>query len=119
MRKKSPLVARDGYTPNLLLDTLMEKLGAKSDAALARILAVPPSTISKARHKLVAVNSDLLLSAHELTGMSIRELRDLLGDTHARYWMGGEAKSDVADAVAFSAFRELRHRDAGHASRHA
>ena len=89
MRKKSPLVAQEGYTPNHLLDTLMALLGAKSDAALARILAVPPSTISKVRHKQVAINSDLLLAAHELTEMSIRELRDLMGDTKSKYWLGG------------------------------
>jgi len=89
MRKKSPLVVQEGYTPNHLLDTLMAMLGAKSDAALARILAVPPSTISKVRHKQVAINSDLLLAAHELTEMSIRELRDLMGDTKSKYWLGG------------------------------
>ena len=89
MRKKSPLVVQEGYTPNHLLDTLMAMLGVKSDAALARILVVPPSTISKVRHKQVAINSDLLLAAHEITEMSIRELRDLMGDTKSKYWLGG------------------------------
>jgi hypothetical protein len=114
MRKKSPLIARSGYTPNLLLDTLMEKLEAKSDAALARTLAVPASTISKVRHKQVAVNSDLLLAAHELTGMSIRELRDLMGDTQVRYWMGGDAKAEPAP---LPSFMEVRQRDASHTGR--
>jgi|GEM_PF-3319757 len=88
MRKNTALVARDGYTPNHMLDTLMMKLGVKSDAALARALAVPPSTLSKVRHKQMPVNSALLLAAHDATEMSIRELRQLLGDTATRYWLG-------------------------------
>lgn len=88
MRKKSGLVEQENYTPNHLLDILMEKLEAGSDAALARMLHIPPSTISKIRHKQVAVNSALLLAAHEATGISIRELRQLMGDINTRYWLG-------------------------------
>ncbi|HZW19888.1 MAG TPA: hypothetical protein VFF99_01190, partial [Noviherbaspirillum sp.] len=45
-------------------------------------------TISKVRHRQMAVNSSLLLAAHEATEMSIRELRTLLGDTETKYWLG-------------------------------
>lgn len=90
MRKNTELVHRDGYTPNHLLDTLMVKLDVRSDAALARALGVPPSTISKVRHRLMPVNSSLLLAAHETTELSIRELRALLGDTATRYWLGDQ-----------------------------
>ncbi|GIZ52282.1 helix-turn-helix domain-containing protein [Noviherbaspirillum aridicola] len=88
MRKKSGLVEQPNYTPNHMLDTLMEKLEVGSDAALARVLKIPPSTISKIRHKQVAVNSALLLAAHEATDLSIRELRLLMGDVKTRYWLG-------------------------------
>jgi DNA-binding transcriptional regulator YdaS (Cro superfamily) len=88
MRKKSGLVEQANYTPNHLLDTLMEKLEVGSDAALARVLDIPPSTISKIRHKQVSVNSALLLAAHEATEISIRELRQLMGDVTTRYWLG-------------------------------
>ncbi|OWW19212.1 hypothetical protein [Noviherbaspirillum denitrificans] len=88
MRKNTAIVHRAGYTPNHLLDTLMVKLEVKSDAALARSLGIPASTISKVRHRQMAVNSSLLLAAHEVTEMSIRELRNLLGDTETRYWLG-------------------------------
>lgn len=88
MRKKSGLVEQPNYTPNQMLDMLMEKLGVGSDAALARVLQIPPSTISKIRHKQVAVNSALLLAAHEATGVSIRDLRLLMGDIKTRYWLG-------------------------------
>jgi len=88
MRRNTAIVHRAGYTPNHMLDTLMVKLSVKSDAALARALGVPASTISKVRHRQMAVNSSLLLAAHEVTEMSIRELRNLLGDTETRYWLG-------------------------------
>ncbi len=100
MRKKSPLVHHSGYTPNHLLDILMRKLGVQSDAALARVLSVPPSTISKIRHKQVAINSALLLAAHEMTEMSIRELRTLMGDTGTRYWLGSLSGGINADTNA-------------------
>jgi len=88
MRKNTALVFREDYTPNHMLDTLMVKLRTKSDAALARALGVPASTISKVRHRQMAVNSALLLAAHEATEISIRDLRNLLGDTTTRYWLG-------------------------------
>ena len=88
MRKNTAIVYRAGYTPNHLLDTLMVRLHVKSDAALARALCVPASTISKVRHRQMAVNSSLLLAAHEATEISIRELRNLLGDTETKYWLG-------------------------------
>jgi len=90
MRKNTAIVFREGYTPNHLLDTLMAKLDVKSDAALARALNMPPSTISKVRNRLMPVNSSLLLAAHEVTELSIRELRILLGDTATRYWLGDQ-----------------------------
>lgn len=88
MRKNTAIVYRAGYTPNHLLDSLMVRLRVKSDAALARALCIPASTISKVRNRQMAVNSTLLLAAHEATEMSIRELRNLLGDTETRYWLG-------------------------------
>lgn len=113
MRKKSTLVLRESYTPNQLLDSLMEMLDARSDAALARMLEVPASTISKVRHKWVAVNSDLLLAAHELTGVSIRELRDLMGDTRAGYWLADAetARDSSRRSAGRAGFMEPRQRE--------
>lgn len=99
MRKNTAIVYRAGYTPNHLLDTLMVRLRVKSDAALARALCIPASTISKVRHRQMAVNSSLLLAAHEATEMSIRELRTLLGDTETRYWLGDLDLGQVSDKM--------------------
>ncbi|HEY8605804.1 MAG TPA: hypothetical protein VIM12_01660 [Noviherbaspirillum sp.] len=117
MRKKSGLVDQANYTPNHLLDTLMEKLEAGSDAALARMLHIPPSTISKIRHKQVAVNSALLLAAHEATEISIRELRLMMGDTNTRYWLGNMGHGlPERKSTPVRAYRtQRRHDQAAHA----
>ena len=109
MRRNTALVARDGYTPNHMLDTLMIKLEVKNDAALARALAVPPSTLSKVRHKQMPVNSALLLAAHDATEMSIRELRHLLGDTATRYWLGDIGDSSERASKPAHVVRMQRH----------
>jgi transcriptional regulator with XRE-family HTH domain len=94
MRKTAALTERNSCTPNHLLDVLMLTLGVTSDAALARALDVPPSTISKIRNRQMPVTSSLLLAAHEATELSIRELRRLLGDTATRYWVGSIGASE-------------------------
>ena len=60
---------------NKFLDTLIEKLNLKNDAALARALDMGPPVISKIRHGVHGIGATLLLRAHELTELPIREIR--------------------------------------------
>ena len=73
------------YNPNRLLDTQIENLRLKNDAALSRALEVAPPVISKIRHHRLPVGASLLIRMHEVTGMSIRDLRDLMGDRRTKY----------------------------------
>ncbi|MFC7516410.1 hypothetical protein ACFQUU_15450 [Herbaspirillum sp. GCM10030257] len=73
------------YDPNRLLDSLIDRLQLKNDAALSRTLEVAPPVISKIRHKRVPVRASLLIRMHEVTNLSIRELRDLMGDRRQKY----------------------------------
>ncbi|KFC72663.1 helix-turn-helix domain-containing protein [Massilia sp. LC238] len=68
------------YDPDLLLDTLMSLLGARNDRQLASRLSVQPSQICKIRKRNVSVAASLLISMHEETGLSLRQLRALMGD---------------------------------------
>ena len=68
------------YDPNNLLDTLIDKLHLKNDAALSRALEVAPPVISKIRHRRLPVGASLLIRMHEVSDLSIRELRTLMGD---------------------------------------
>lgn len=79
------LVGQESYDPNRLLDTLLQKMNLKNDAALSRMLEVAPPVISKIRHRRLPVGASLLIRIHETTGMSIRELRDLMGDRRTKY----------------------------------
>ena len=73
------------YDPNHLLDTLIKKLGIKNDAALSRALEVAPPVISKIRHNRLPVGASLLIRMHEVSEISIRELRQLMGDRRAKF----------------------------------
>ncbi len=73
------------FDPNRLLDSLREKLFLKNDAALSRALAVAPPVISKIRHRRLAVGGTLLIRMHEVTELSIEELRVLMGDRRDKF----------------------------------
>lgn len=73
------------YDPNSLLDALLTRLRLKNDAALSRALEVAPPVISKIRHKKLPVGASMLIRMHEVSDMSIRELRELMGDRRQKY----------------------------------
>lgn len=73
------------YNPNLLIDELIERLNLKNDASLARTLNVPREVISKIRHFRRPIGASLLISMHEASGMTIAELRHLMGDRREKF----------------------------------
>ena len=73
------------YDPNNLLDTLIDKLHLKNDPALSRALEVAPPVISKIRHRRLPVGASLLIRMHEVSDLSIRELRTLMGDRREKF----------------------------------
>jgi plasmid maintenance system antidote protein VapI len=74
-----------GYNPDYLLETLIGKLNLKNDAALSRALEVSPPMISKIRHRRLPVTASLLIRMHEVSDLSIMELRALLGDRRNKF----------------------------------
>ena len=68
------------YDPNRLFDTLIRRLHLKNDAALAKMLDVAPPVISKIRHLRLPIGASLMISMHEISDLSIKELRALMGD---------------------------------------
>lgn len=78
------------YDPNRLIDALLEKMRLKNDAALSRALAVEAPTISKIRHQRIRVGAAMLLRMHEVSALSIEELRALMGDRRTRVRMPGD-----------------------------
>lgn len=73
------------YNPDNLLATLIGKLNLKNDAALSRALEVAPPVISKIRHRRLPVGAPLLIRMHEVTNLSIKDLRELMGDRRNKF----------------------------------
>ncbi|AMO94011.1 hypothetical protein CFter6_1299 [Collimonas fungivorans] len=73
------------YDPNHLLDSLIDKLQLKNDAALSRALEVAPPVISKIRHRRLPVGASLLIRMHEISDLTIGELRGLMGDRRGKF----------------------------------
>jgi plasmid maintenance system antidote protein VapI len=76
---------RNTYNPNRLLDALIEQLNLKNDAALARTLEVAPPMISKIRHHALPVGGAMLIRMHEISDLTIAELRMLMGDRRKQF----------------------------------
>src|ERR1039457_6017422 len=88
------------YDPNNLLDSLIEKLGFKNDAALSKALEVAPPVISKIRHRKLPIGASLLIRMHEISDVSIKDLRALMGDRREKFRVGSVQfmpKSSVKD----------------------
>jgi hypothetical protein len=68
------------YDPEHLLDTILDRLGLHSDTALAETLKASPSFIHDIRCKRRPVDAAMLIWVHELTGIYIGGLRNILGD---------------------------------------
>lgn len=73
------------YDPNHLIDSLIERLELRNDAALSRALGVEPPVISKIRHKRLAIGASILIRMHEASDIAINELRALMGDRREKF----------------------------------
>lgn len=73
------------YDPNHLLDSLIERLQLRNDAALSRALGVEPPVISKIRHRRLPVGASILIRMHEASDITINELRELMGDRREKF----------------------------------
>ncbi|AZP12058.1 MULTISPECIES: hypothetical protein [Undibacterium] len=76
------------YQPEQLLDALLKLLNLKNDAALSKRLDIAPPVISKIRNRLLPVGSTLLIRMHEVSEISIKDLRALMGDHRPRFFVG-------------------------------
>lgn len=94
------LVDQLQYDPDNLLTALIRKLNLKNHAALARALDVEQTVISKIRHGKLPVSASMLIRMHEVTHLSIEDLRSLLGDRRSKFRMSDmQFKPDCAQAA--------------------
>ena len=76
------------FDPCRMLNAVIGALHLKNDAALSRLLGVAPPVLSKIRHGRLPVGPSLLIRLHEVTAISIKELRGMMGDRRARFRVG-------------------------------
>jgi len=63
---------------NKLLNKTMEVLELKNDRHLAATVGVAPPVISKIRHGHLKVGAVLIIRIHELTEMSVKDIKAML-----------------------------------------
>lgn len=88
------------YNPGHLFDILGERYSIKTDVKLGILLGVGNPSICKIRRRIQPISGSLLIRIHEVTGLSIRELKDLMGDRRSKQ---RASKNKLIDA------RALRH----------
>ena len=90
LRNHPPVLDGSRFRSADLLDALIEFLGLKNDAALGRALQVSAPILSKIRHGALPVSAAILIRMHEVSGLSIYELRACMGDHRNRFGMMDE-----------------------------
>lgn len=85
------------YNADVMLDTVKIWLGLENDDALAQHLQTTPSMICQIRNNEHPVSPELLLTMHETTALTIRDLRFLSGDFR---WHTGDSTWMVSPSVA-------------------
>ena len=63
---------------NKLFDTIIDEARLKNDAALAKAIKVAPPVISKMRHGALKVGATMILALHEVFGVPVARIRELL-----------------------------------------
>lgn len=63
---------------NKLLNTVIERMQLKNDAALAKALGFSAVVISKHRHGLMPIGATMILALHEYADMPVKEIKGIL-----------------------------------------
>jgi hypothetical protein len=67
----------DARIPHPLFDRMIEVYKLKNDAALSRFLKIPPSNLSRYRSRVLPIGPNVILHVHDVTGWSIRAIKEL------------------------------------------
>lgn len=78
------------------LNVLLAKLQLKNDAALSRAMDVAPPVISKFRHGKLPFSAPYVIKAHELTGMSVADIKVMLGQKTVQEVLAEKALAEAA-----------------------
>jgi plasmid maintenance system antidote protein VapI len=82
------------YDPGKLLSAVMEQKGLNSLSKLAKLLEVESPTLSNIKLRKLPLSQKLLNRIQKVSGMSIREMRDLMDDRRREIRMAEMSESD-------------------------
>lgn len=83
------------FDPNRLFDTLLQMLDLENDEALSHALHVEPYLIKRIRERQHPLDPSLLIRINEVTGINMRELRQMMGDRRTEYRLDAPAQPIV------------------------
>lgn len=75
----------DIYDPDQLFDSAIARLQLRNDRELSRLLQLASPLIRKMRRHQLPISGVVPLRLHEVTGISLRELRQLMGDRRHKF----------------------------------
>ena len=81
------------FNPNDLFDALAKRLQLTSDYALSKRLSLARPVVANIRQGRIPLAASLLLAIQQQTGISIDELRRLMGDRRAKFRLACQARS--------------------------
>ncbi len=73
------------YAPSRLLDFMLAHLGFNTDLRLAEWLGISAPALSKMRKGKIPFGAAVLVRMHEETGLSVKALRQIMGDRRSRF----------------------------------
>jgi hypothetical protein len=79
-KRSASLGTPEAYDPELLLNSLMDRLHLSDDGALAQRLRMDKRLLGKIRERRLQISGSMLMQMQEATGIEIVDLRRILGD---------------------------------------
>lgn len=76
--------AHEEYDPQLLLNSLMERMHLTGDGELAKRLRMDKRLLGQIRERRLQISGSMLIQMQEASGITIAELRRILGDKRSR-----------------------------------
>ncbi|RZT10196.1 hypothetical protein SAMN05216319_1351 [Duganella sp. CF402] len=88
------------YDPGQLFDSTIAHLSLRNDRELCRQLQVAAPLLRKMRQRQLPISGVVLLRIHEITGISLLELRQWMGDRRRRFRLSSPGAARMAAAPA-------------------
>jgi hypothetical protein len=87
--KTSAAPSIENYNPAALLDFLLATMRLANDRALAVKMNMRPSLVAKLREGRIAVSGSILMWMQQASGLTIQQLRTVLGDQRTKLRFNG------------------------------